>query len=184
MRERTIWSGKRGFASRAGAAAGAFVVALLSSSAARAEETTTADVHVRGPGLPQLEARAPGYAWEPVCVTPCTRRLDLSLDYRVAGEGLVTSPPFRLPPSQRVRVDVAAGSPMLATVGTLLIVGGVLFAVGGGTILVLPDDPHASSGDKTVVGVGFIASGLVTAGVGILARLFAETHVALTPEAP
>jgi hypothetical protein len=163
-------------------ASGAFAAFLVAGAAARADGPVV-DVSVRSPGLPELQARAPGDAWERVCVPPCSRRLDVALDYRVAGEGLVDSDVFRLPPAApHVRVDVSAGSPMLRAIGTIFIIGGVLFGVGGGTILVLPDD-GPRSGDKNVVGAGFVVGGLLLGAVGVVARVFAETHLAVTPVA-
>jgi hypothetical protein len=181
--EKTAVSGvTRGLGSRRALLSGACVATLLAASTARAEPTSVVDVAVKSPGLPELQARAPGDAWQHVCVPPCSRRLDVALDYRVAGDGLVSSDVFHVPPAPRVEVDVTAGSPMLRAVGTIFMIGGVLFGVGGGTILVVPDD-SPRSGDKEVVGIGFVAAGVLTAAIGVALRIFAETRVAITPAA-
>src|SRR5206468_5371176 len=105
----------RGRASRCATVLGAIVIA--SPVSAHAEPPVTwpvVEVSVRAPGLPVLEQRAAHDGWESRCVPPCTLRLDPALQYRIGGDGLVESDPFRVPLGPaHAKVDVSAGSPML-----------------------------------------------------------------------
>ena len=139
-------------------------------------------------GLPTLEARSAD-AWLPTpCTPPCKLRLNPLQQYRISGDGVVDSEPFRLPVGvDRVRVDVAAGSTLVRDSGTAFTVGGLLFAAGGGAILLLPQDDQASSDaktGKTVVGVGFLTMGVLTAALGVLLHFVSDTSVRVraTPE--
>jgi hypothetical protein len=142
---------------------------------------------LRSPGLPVLEQRTAGASWRTACIVPCTLRLSVADEYRIGGDGVGDSDPFHLPPSgDRLRVEARGGSLILRDVGTLMAVGGLLFAAGGGGILLLPEDAHATDGakmSKVVVGVGFIAMGLLGTTIGVLARAFSDTSVRVS-EAP
>jgi hypothetical protein len=131
-------------------------------------------------GLPRLEMQSPGAWTEVPCVLPCTLRLDPGPAYRVSGDGVVDSDPFRLPAGAgHVRVEVTPGPTNLRGVGLYLTVGGVLFAAGGGALLLLPAG-NASTEDKTtktVVGVGALTMGVVTAAIGMILRALSETSV-------
>src|SRR5687767_10220149 len=37
--------------------------------------------------------------WEPVCLAPCFKRIDASYRYRIGGDSILPSEPFRLPRS-------------------------------------------------------------------------------------
>jgi hypothetical protein len=156
---------------------------LTAVTLSRADEPRpVVDVSVlRSPGLPVLEQRSGDAGWRTACVVPCTLRLSVADEYRIGGDGVVDSSPFRLPATdEHLRVEARGGSPLLRDVGTLLAVGGMAFAAGGGAILLLPDDANASSdarSSKVVVGIGFIAMGLLATTVGVLARLFSDTSV-------
>jgi hypothetical protein len=132
-------------------------------------------------GLPTLETRSVNGWLQTPCVPPCTLRLNPLQEYRISGEGIVDSDPFRLPLGVgRVRVDVSAGSTLVRDLGMVFTIGGLLFAAGGGTILLLPQDDHASSDaqtGKTIVGVGFLTMGVLTAALGVALRLASDTTV-------
>ena len=137
-------------------------------------------------GLPTLEGRSVNDWLRTRCVPPCTLRLDPLGEYRISGEGVVDSDPFRLPPEvERVRVDVSPGPTFVRDLGTAFTIGGLFFAAGGGTILLLPQDGHASSDattDKTVVGAGFLAMGVLTAAIGVVLRFASNTSVQIRSE--
>jgi hypothetical protein len=160
-------------------AANAILFVALSATAQDAQPLVDASM-VRSPGLPVLQARPTGGDWATACVLPCQLHLSTAAEYRISGEGVVDSDPFRLPLASKVRVDATGGSSMLHGVATLLTVGGLVFAAGGAAILLVPNDPHASDDARTskvVVGSGFLAMGLLSTAIGILARAFSDTSV-------
>jgi hypothetical protein len=135
----------------------------------------------KAPGLPALEMRDVNAWARTPCVLPCTLRLDPRSEYRISGTGVVDSDPFRLPlGADRVRVDVSAGSTPVHALGTAFTIAGLLFAVGGGAVLLLPAGDN-DKGAKTVVGVGFISVGVLTAAVGMALRVFSDTSVGVLP---
>ncbi len=144
------------------------------------------DVSVRRvTGLPTLETRSVN-AWLQVpCVLPCTLRLDPARDYRISGDGVIDSDPFRIPSGlERVRVDVSPGSPWVRDLGTVFTIGGLLFAAGGGAILFLPQDAGASGEaktDKAIVGAGFVTMGVLAAALGVVLRIVSDTSVDVHP---
>ena len=174
---------RRGGAPRFVVGTGAMAAVLFVAAPSLAQDTRplVAVSVERAPGLPVLEARPSGGAWTTACpVLPCELHLSAADEYRIAGEGIVDSDVFRLPRATNVQVDATGGSSMLHGIGTVLTVGGVLFAAGGGAILLVPGNPHASDDtktSKTVVGAGFLAMGLVGTAIGILARVFSDTSV-------
>jgi hypothetical protein len=164
--------------------AGAIAVAAVPGVARAEQPRPWVDIAVHhAPGLPVLEARVDGSDWRTVCIPPCTRRLDAMASYRIGGEGVVASSPFALPPTTaHVAVDAYVGSPLLRDVGTVLAIGGFVFAAGGGALLLLP----SGGGDRSnqdVVGAGFLVSGLLVMGAGLAARIFSETTVAVAASA-
>ena len=167
---------------------GAIASILAASRPARADgpQKPLVDVTIaRAPGLAALQRRTGDSDWTTVCVPPCRLRLSATDDYRIAGEGVVDSEIFRLPPAERVRVDATAGSSMMHGIGTIFAVGGMLFAGGGGAILLLPEDSGASSdarSSKTIVGAGFLGMGLVTAALGVVLRIWSDTSVSVAVE--
>jgi hypothetical protein len=164
--------------------AGAIVAAVI-PGVARAEPPRPAvDVAVHhAPGLPVLEARADDSGWQIVCVPPCSRRLDAGASYRIGGEGVVASSPFSLPlTTDRVTVDAYVGSPLLRDVGTVLVLGGFAFAAGGGALLLVPSG-RGDRSEQNVVGAGFLVGGLLTLGVGLVARILSDTTVAIATPA-
>jgi hypothetical protein len=180
--------GARSSASRAVLATGTAAVIVLGAASSRAQGPQApapafVDAEVAVPhatGLPELQAREHDAPWTTACVPPCRLRLPLDAEYRIAGDGIVDSEIFRLPPAEKVRVEGHVGSSMLRRVGGLLGLGGLIFAAGGTTILLFPNDPGASSdarGSKTIVGAGFLGMGVVAAAVGALAWAFSDTNV-------
>lgn len=169
----------------------ATLAALATPSRASADDAPTGQtalhpwplVHVfvpRAPGMVELQARSPGASWRTTCVPPCRLRLDPGDAYRIGGPGVVDSDSFRLPPAGEIRVDASAGSTMLRDIGTLFMIAGSVFAAGGGAILLLPKSERDHGSDKAVVGVGFLTLGVLTAAVGIAARLASDTNVKIS----
>ena len=126
-------------------------------------------------GLPLLET---GFfsvgQWEHTCVAPCTVSLDTRYAYRVAGDGLVPTDSFSLPPSaDRVRVDAKMGSSTGRVAGALTTGGGIA-AIGAGAIAliaspILASEDVGSQGFRTGVvaaGVSAVAVGVIAVGVG------------------
>jgi hypothetical protein len=160
----------------------------MAASSARADEPAArwprVDVEVaRVTGLPRLEAQLPE-GWTRVgCVLPCATQLDPALMYRIAGEGVTDSDPFRIPArGDPLRVDVEPGSPMLRDLGTIFAVGGLVFAAGGGAALLYPNSSEATRGEmtaKTVIGVSFLSVGAVTTVLGLLLRSYSDTKVSV-----
>jgi len=102
----------------------------------------------------------------PVCVAPCQADVEAGGLYRIAGEGITATSTFGLPaqPSGAVRLHIHGGS-LGARIGALwLMVGGITFATTGGLLAGLG---AADSTDGSNTGV--IASGLVLAGLGVVA---------------
>jgi hypothetical protein len=166
----------------------AALLLLLAPGAARADDAwPRVDVSVhQATGLPALEMRA-GDAWtQTPCVMPCTLRLDPAREYRISGDGVVDSEPFRLPPSaDRAKVDVSPGSTLVRGIGTYLTIGGVLFAGAGGAVLLWPRDEHASSDaatSKVVVGAGCLAMGVLAAAIGLVIHATSDTSVRVQAE--
>jgi hypothetical protein len=161
------------------------------AGSARADDPSATWPHVdvsvaRVVGLPRLEAQSRD-AWSAVgCVLPCAARLDPALSYRIAGDGVVDSDPFHLPAgADHVRVDVVPGSTMGRGMGSLLAVSGLVFAAGGGTLLLWPSG-SASSDEKTrktAIGIGMISLGAIAAAVGIVVHAVSDTSVSVSPAA-
>lgn len=86
------------------------------------------------PGV-TLEARVDGTGdWEPVCTAPCAGKQRIDAMYRVTGDDIRSSAPFRLATGENGRVDLhvrrVAKTPH--TLGIVLtVVGGIGLGVGG-----------------------------------------------------
>jgi len=133
------------------------------------------------PGLPELQLRTSDDQWTRACVPPCTLALDPRGVYRFAGTGLVESDPFRIPVARDVRVEAKMRPTMLRDIGTVFVLGGTVFAVGGGAVLLLPSSSHQDHGAQLAVGASFLGLGIVTGALGVLLHVLSDTHVTVTP---
>jgi hypothetical protein len=127
-----------------------------------------------------LEALVDGSRdWEPVCTAPCGGKKRLDAMYRVSGEDIQTSAPFRLATGEDGVVDVhiqkVSKSPHTAGI-TLTIVGGV--AMGAGAVTALFSllagvgqaetcDGEEKLGHSCTVNTDGVTVGLVMAGAGL-----------------
>jgi len=112
--------------------------------------------------------------WEHTCVAPCTVKLDTRYSYRVAGDGLVPTDSFTLPPSaDRVRVDARMGSSTGRVAGALTTGAGIT-AIAAGTLAliaspILASEDVGSQGFRNGViigGVSAVSVGVIAVGVG------------------
>ena len=126
-------------------------------------------------GMPLLETGlfAVGQ-WEHACVSPCSLKLDTRYAYRVAGDGLVPTGSFSLPPNgDRVRVDARMGSSTGRVAGVVATGAGIV-ALGAGALAliatpILNSEDIGSEGFRTGVfagGVGAVAVGAVAVALG------------------
>jgi len=126
-------------------------------------------------GLPLLET---GFfsvgQWEHACVAPCTLPLDTRYAYRVAGDGLVPTESFSLPPTaDRVRVDARMGSSTGRVAGAVTTGMGLTAIAAGAVALIaspiLASEDVGSQGFRTGVvaaGVSAVSVGVIAVGVG------------------
>jgi len=122
-------------------------------------------------GMPLLETGLFSVGqWEHACVSPCSLKLDPRYSYRVAGDGLVPTDSFSLPPGgDRVRVDARMGSSTGRVVGVVTTAGGIV-ALGAGALAliatpILESENVGSEGFRT----GVLAGGLGAVSVGAIA---------------
>jgi hypothetical protein len=112
--------------------------AVLVGPAATASPASTDGtllVHLDSPSTVSLEHRAgPQAAWEHACDSPCDARLPVADQYRiVGGPDINASNPFILDGSKgdRAVLYVAPGSKTRQKIGTGILIGGAVVAVGG-----------------------------------------------------
>ena len=139
-------------------------------------------------GLPLADASFGSVSqWEQVCVAPCERPLDKRHSYRIAGDGLVPSDSFTLPPDRdRLRLDAKMGSSYgrLAGIG-LTLVGASGMLLGGGAAIaspILESQDAGSKGLRTGLlagGIAVLSAGLISAGIG--AYLWATNGTTIHP---
>jgi len=131
----------------------------------------------RGPYLPEvyvdyradredaiLERRYLNMPWIPVCASPCRRTVRPDFEYRVGGEWIVPSQPFRL--YEPKTIVARAGSRPTKSIGIvgisvgipMIVVGGILAMVGYGA-------NYDRSGDRNYGGPPW-ELGAVIAGLG------------------
>jgi hypothetical protein len=137
--------------------------------------------------------------WARICLTPCSGQVSADATYRVGGEGLISSEPFRLrPPPKATRVEAEVHTRARRVGGAILGVGGgglalmglSFYAVGaagsydnnnGQTQTLTPDEQR---GFKTAGGVMMalgVAAGV--AGLVLLLNSSSEAHVSKTRSA-
>ena len=121
-------------------------------------------------GLPIEEASIAGVAtWVAECTAPCETRLDTKYTYRVAGDGLVPSGSFTLPPEGPVVVDAEVGS-ATGRLGGLGIgalgAGGLVLGVAALAVTpILAEDNVGTPEVRT----GVLAGGIAVTALGALA---------------
>jgi hypothetical protein len=119
-----------------------------------------------------------GTIWDEVCATPCEQRVDATRTYRIDGEGVWPSGPFRLPPGgEELHVKTGSrgalvGGMVLTLVGGSMVLMGSLFAGIGAALPADAGSPEAqkqrdAKGVFLTVGVVQLAIGLVSVAVGI-----------------
>ena len=132
-----------------------------------------ATVHIESDSVVELQASNDG-EWKTVCISPCDRAIALGGTYRVVGEGMKSSGPFRLHagPGQHLDLEVTPRSGGLFALGIVgTVVGGLALAVGLLVIMVgaLENTSFGLTGGATNSGgSGTEAAGLGIVGVGVL----------------
>jgi len=131
-------------------------------------------VHLRADNpkaqLQQLQLR-----WRTICVAPCGRPADPAGYYRIGGDTIRPSAPFRLPrPSGEVLIDTHVGSNVRHFVGLGIGIGGIVAAAYGTVVLSLGqavNDNTQTGMDAShffyAYGIAFIVVGAVLGAVGI-----------------
>jgi hypothetical protein len=145
-----------------------------------------ATVHIKTPGV-TLELRPNGdHAWQTGCQAPCDVRVPVFYEYRIAGNGVQPSKPFRIVAPQ---VDITAdpGNRGVHTAGVAAdIVGGL--AIFGWFVYVIvgtANDTNSSTDaghafkDRATDGVGLtlILGGIALSIAGTIMQATSETEV-------
>jgi hypothetical protein len=144
------------------------IVSAPAAPAASPKVTGSAFVHLEGAGA-KLERERAGQ-WVPVCGVPCDQSLELDAFYRIGGDGVRSSKPFRLLAKNGDRLNLTADvstttafgvgitlASLGAVVGTLSYYGLVIASSGGSR--------YSSHRDDGAVGF-FALTMLGSAGVG------------------
>ncbi len=156
---------------------------------ARVERSTRADTKAPPPAVPttvqtagagqalvhldtdkalQIETNVGGREWRFACEAPCDVALDLDHAYRIVGDGVRTSPPFRIAAARggRVVLDVSPGSKAGLLGGIVLASVGLPVTVVGGFVVLLASAFGASDDTKRTGWVVFgVGAGSVIGGV-------------------
>ncbi len=91
-----------------------------------------------------LERRYRDMPWIPVCSSPCQRTVRPDFEYRVAGEGIVPSPPFRL--YEATTINAHAGSRGSRAAGIVGVsVGAPLMFIGGYLAMLMVDSGNSGA---------------------------------------
>jgi hypothetical protein len=133
-------------------------------------------------GLPVLNSTQ---EWEPVCVTPCTVKVDPNSNFRIAGENVAPSKNFTLPRDRSaLTLNVSGGSVLaydagvgLTTVGAVLLASG-LFAVFYASTVNNPNDQAS----LRTIGLTLGGAGIITGIVGIPLWFFGKSTVFTCPD--
>ena len=122
-----------------------------------------------------------------VCVAPCNRWLTRDALYRISGEGVHATGPFRLPDEgERVTLIVQAGSSWRYGTGwaltgaagvSLSAAAVILFATSWGAIDANTPEADADIGRWKPRGEALLAGGLALAAGGVYLLVTSETHV-------
>ncbi len=180
--------------------AGAFLTILgailVASAGARAEEPGRAvsapangdarvRVHVNAPRPVTLDHRTKDTPWQPVCESPCDTEVPVEGRYRITGDGVHRSRPFRLAPSAngQVTLDVDPGSSAAHAGGVVMLIAGIP-AAAVGAILVIVGVAVTNKGTTEAVGAFTLlgGAGLTVAGVVLVGNN--STGVTQSPEVP
>jgi hypothetical protein len=135
----------------------------------------------------RLERVEPGAAPQPRCVAPCRRWLERDALYRIAGDGIRPTQPFRLPAAgSDATVSVRAGSSRryiaglgAVTIGGLAVLasGAFLLAGGVGALEVMDDQQRSAVGDARRNGAILLAGGAALTGLGIYFLISSRTRI-------
>jgi hypothetical protein len=120
---------------------------------------------------PRLERLSPDGVFRPVCAAPCNKVLDPSHQYRIGGETIVPSDPFRLPNARAVDLDVKPGSVAAKPLGATFFVMGLL-TLGVGIAAAgfgLGSDSAGGRAFGIAGGTIFGLTGLLFGGLGVYA---------------
>lgn len=126
-------------------------------------------VHLRADNpraqLQQLQLR-----WRTICLAPCGRPADPAGYYRIGGDTIRPSAPFRLPrASGEVLIDTQVGSNVKHWLGLGLGIGGLVAATYGAVYLAFGEAISADSYNRDASNVGHTVTvfGLVIIGIGV-----------------
>jgi hypothetical protein len=126
-------------------------------------------VHLRAENpkaqLQQLQLR-----WRTICSVPCGRPADPGGLYRVGGDTIRPSQPFRLPrPSGDVVIDAEVGSNVRHFIGLGVGIGGIVVAAYGTLYLLAGQAVSGADSTGSTTDAGHVISvfGLVLIGVGV-----------------
>jgi hypothetical protein len=130
--------------------------------------TGVVNVHLEGAGA-KLEREQAGQ-WVAVCSAPCDQRLDLDAFYRIGGDGVRSSKPFRLLAKDGDRLTLTADVSTTTAFGvgiTLATVGAVVGTLSyyGIVLASAPTSSYMRESNDAVVG-GFALAMLGSAGIG------------------
>jgi hypothetical protein len=133
-------------------------------------------------GLPVLNSTQ---RWEPICVTPCTVKVDPNSHFRIAGENVAPSKNFTLPRDRKnLTLNVSGGSVLaydagvgLTTLGAVLLAAGFFAVFYASTV----NNPNDQSSLRTV-GFTLGGAGIVTGAVGMPLWFFGKSTVFTCPD--
>ncbi len=161
-----------------GAAAAPRVAAPEGAPVAR-RAAPSARVHIESDRPATLERHEGAKAWVAACSAPCDADLPLDAEYRIVGDGIRKSSPFRLAANDggRVTLDVNAatkggfaGGIVLTSLGPIvMLVGAVVVAIGEADKSLQTD--FNGSGSTSSSGSSTITTGWVTVAVGAVATV-------------
>jgi hypothetical protein len=146
------------------------VVSVPAAPTASARVTGTANVHLDGAGA-KLERERAGQ-WVAVCSAPCDQSLALDAFYRIGGDGIRSSKPFRLLAKDGDRLTITADVSTTTAFGVGITLASVGAAVGTisyyGLLLASAHGSGYSRHSNDAAVGGFALAMLGSAGIGTI----------------